>query len=188
MKLHALTIDLLVYVLYPLWLIAGAIDYLCHRRTDIAITSGVTETWFHVAQFVTIAVIFFGAVLLQPTLAMIALLGVAAVLHLVLSYVDVTYTQSKRYISPLEQHVHGFLDVLPIIAVCLLAMLGLSEPQQTMGFATRTHEMSARDLALLIGSFVVLAGTPVIEEHLRAVARASRSRAPLSNPHAEVNS
>ena len=188
MNLHALTIDLLVYVLYPLWLIAGAIDYWCHRRTNIALTSGVVETWLHIAQFVTIAIIFFGAVFLEPTLACIALLGTTAVLHLVLSYVDVFYTQPKRYITPLEQHVHGFLDVVPIVGVCLLAILGLSEPQSTPGFAMRSHEQSTGEVAWLIGSFIVFAGIPVMEEHLRAVMRTPRERKNVHTAHAEVNS
>ena len=187
MKLHALTIDLLVYVLYPLWLLAGAIDYGCHRRTSIAATSGVVETWLHIAQFVTIAIVFFGAIFLEPTLAAIALLGTTVILHLVLSYVDVVYTQPKRYISPLEQHVHGFLDVLPIIAVCLLALLGLSEPQSTTGFALRFHE-PATGITLLIASFIGLAGFPVIEEHLRTAMRASRRTNNVHVAHAEVNS
>jgi hypothetical protein len=187
LKLHALTLDLLVYVIYPLWLIAGAIDYVCHRRTNIALTSGVIETWLHIAQFVTIAIVFFGAIFLEPTLAAIALLGTTVILHLVLSYVDVVYTQPKRYISPLEQHVHGFLDVLPVIAVCLLAILGLSEPQSTTGFALRSHE-AARGVSLLVGSFIALAGLPVIEEHLRTALRAPRRTNNVHVAHAEVNS
>jgi hypothetical protein len=187
LKLPALTIDLLVYVLYPLWLVAGAIDYWCHRRTNIALTSGITETWLHIAQFITIAIIFFGAVLLRPTLPMIALLGTSVVLHLVLSYIDVAYTAPKRYISPLEQHVHGFLDVLPIVAVCLLAILGLSESQITTGFAARSYS-STGELALLLGSFVVLAGIPVIEEHLRTATQSPRDRKNVPTAHAQVNS
>jgi magnesium-transporting ATPase (P-type) len=188
LKLYALTIDLLVYVLYPLWLVAGATDYWCHRRTKIALTSGAIETWLHIAQFVTIAIVFFGAVFLEPTLASIALLGTMVVLHLVLSYIDVAYTLPKRHISPLEQHVHGFLDVLPLVAVCLLAILGLSEPQSTTGFAMRSHDQATGKVAVLIGSFIVLAGIPVIEEHLRTIARTPSERKNVHAAHAEVNS
>ena len=42
---------LLLWVLYPLWLLAGAIDYVCHRRTNIEHTSGATESLLHLAQF-----------------------------------------------------------------------------------------------------------------------------------------
>jgi hypothetical protein len=186
LKLHSLINQLLLYVMYPLWLVAGAFDYWCHRRTNISATSGIIESSLHVAQFLTIAVVFICAVLLEPTIATIAVIGVAAVLHLVLSYVDVAYTHRRRYISPLEQHVHGFLDVLPIIAVCLLAVLVLNDPSPVTGFATRLQAASTRELALLIGTFVVVAGGPVVEEFLRTATNARAERKGVR--HAEVTS
>jgi len=171
-----LLIQLLLYVIYPLWLIAGAIDYWCHRRTNIVATSGVVESLLHIAQFATIAIVFAMAVLLQPTMAMIVVIGLVSVLHLVLSYIDVAYTQRKRYISPLEQHAHGFLDVLPIIAVCVLAILALSDPTAGTGFITRLHDVQAGVLAWLLGSFAIIAGGPVIEEFLRTANGASSQR------------
>lgn len=176
MPLRTLLLNFLSFAVYPAWLIAGALDYACHRRTKIEHTSGRTEGWLHVAQFVTIAIIFFAAVLLKPTLAMIAIAGTAAMLHLVLSYVDVSYTQSKRFISPLEQHVHAFLNVLPIVAVCLLALIGSSDGLWSNGLVPQVHELSPRTLTLFIGSFVVLAGTPVIEEFLRTATKSPVAR------------
>jgi hypothetical protein len=104
----------------------------------------------------------------------------------VLSYVDVAYTHRRRYISPLEQHVHGFLDVLPIVAVCLLAVLVLNDPSPVTGFATRLQAASTRELALLIGTFVVVAGGPVVEEFLRTATNARTERKGVR--HAEVTS
>jgi hypothetical protein len=169
-------IQLLLFVIYPLWLMAGAVDYWCHRRTNIAATSGVVESLLHIAQFATIAIMFAMAVLLQPTAAMIVVIALVSVLHLVLSYVDVAYTQRKRYISPLEQHAHGFLDVLPIAAVCLLAILALSDPTAGTGFVTRLQDLQAGELAWLLGSFAIIAGGPVIEEFLRTASGASSHR------------
>jgi hypothetical protein len=173
-------IQLLLFVIYPLWLMAGAVDYWCHRRTNITATSGVVESLLHVAQFATIAILFAMAVLLQPTVAMIVVITLVSVLHLVLSYVDVAYTQRKRYISPLEQHAHGFLDVLPIAAVCLLAILALSDPLSDpaagTGFVTRLEDLRAGEIAWLLGSFAIIAGGPVIEEFLRTATGASSQR------------
>jgi hypothetical protein len=176
LDLRDLTIGLLVYVLYPLWLAAGAVDYVCHRRTNIAETAGVVESSLHVAQFITMVILFVCAVIFEPTLAVITILAAVAILHLVLSYVDVVYTERKRYISPLEQHAHAFMDVLPIVAVCLLAILGLSAQQSEPGAAFRAQSASAVQLALLIGSFLVFAGGPVIEEFVRTASRAPRTQ------------
>ena len=41
---------LLGYVVFPLWLLSGTADYLCHARTDIAHTSGTYESALHLLQ------------------------------------------------------------------------------------------------------------------------------------------
>ena len=56
MNERTLITDLLVGVLYGIWLVAGFVDYLCHRGTDIAKTSGAPESRLHVAQFVVLSV------------------------------------------------------------------------------------------------------------------------------------
>lgn len=43
--------------------------------------------------------------------------------HSVLAHVDVSYTDGRRRIMPIEQLVHGFMDVLPLVAVALLGVL-----------------------------------------------------------------
>ena len=161
---------LLIWGIYPAWLLAGAGDYLCHRKTDIARTSGATESWLHVAQFVCVAIAFAGAVLLQISAGVFIVLVALVVAHSVLSYIDVRYTDSRRRILPIEQSVHGFMDVLPLVAV---AVLGVQHWQQirsgSMTFALR----AAADLerVLLLSSFAVLAGLPVLEELLRTLQR-----------------
>src|SRR5687768_9939680 len=92
---------LLIWGIYPAWLFAGAGDYLCHRKTDIARTSGVTESWLHVAQFVCVAIAFAGAVLLQISAGVFIVLVALVVAHSVLSYIDVRYTDSRRRILPI---------------------------------------------------------------------------------------
>lgn len=167
----ALTV-FLALVLYPLWLGAGAVDYVCHRRTLIAATSGTTESNYHVAQLCCAAVIVVGAALFEPSVPLTAVLTVAVVLHTVLAYLDVRYTQPKRYVSPLEQQAHSFMEVLPIIAVMLLAVLGL----EATGAALNMREMGW-PTGLVVASFILFAGMPVFEERWR-IARASRGHVP----------
>jgi hypothetical protein len=167
----------LVFGMYPLWLLAGAGDYLCHRRTGIEHTSGTGESWYHLLQFVCLAVALAIAVLVQPNIMAFSLMIAAVLAHSVLAFLDVTYTYGKRIISPLEQTIHGYMEVLPWVAVALFGILHW--PQIVTDAASLTwvprEQIDARRFAL-IGSFVVLAGAPVLEEYLRtrALARSSR--------------
>lgn len=159
---------LLIWGIYPAWLLAGAGDYLCHRTTDIERTSGATESWLHVAQFVCLAVAFACAVLLQISAAVFVVLVALVVTHSFLSYIDVRYTYGRRRILPIEQSIHGFMDVLPLVAV---AMLGVQHWQQIRVGSTAFALQAAVDMepVLLLSSFALLAGLPVFEELLRGL-------------------
>ena len=159
---------LLIWGIYPAWLLAGAGDYLCHRKTDIERTSGVTESWLHLAQFGCLAVAFACAVLLQISAAVFVVLVALVVAHSFLSYVDVRYTDGRRRILPIEQSIHGFMDVLPLVAV---AVLGVQHWQQIRVGSTAFAPQAAVDMerVLLLSSFAVLAGLPIVEELLRGL-------------------
>jgi hypothetical protein len=164
---------LLIWGLYPAWLLAGAGDYFCHRKTDIERTSGATETWLHVAQFACLASAFACAVLLQVSAGVFAAIVALVLTHSVLSYVDVRYTDGRRRILPVEQTFHGFMDVLPLVAVALLGVLHWQEIRAgSLAFAL--HPAAGQERVLLLSSFAVLAGLPVLEELLRTLRRASR--------------
>src|SRR5690606_6298255 len=49
-RVRASIFQLIAYGFYPAWLIAGGIDYWCHRHSSIERTSGVVESLYHVAQ------------------------------------------------------------------------------------------------------------------------------------------
>jgi Trk-type K+ transport system membrane component len=163
-------IGFVAYVLYPAWLVAGAADYLCHRGTRIEETSGVTESWFHVAQWLTIVGIVALAVFFDTTRLAVVSMLLAAVAHTVLSYVDVRYTDQRRYISPFEQHVHAFLVVLPLVGVALLAILFWPDGSR-WDLSWRNPSMPPLARWLLVASVLVLAGAPVIEELMRTYRR-----------------
>lgn len=56
---------LLMYVVLPLWLAAGFADYLCHRASRIAETSGWKESLLHLLQFAELAVPVLAALFLE---------------------------------------------------------------------------------------------------------------------------
>jgi hypothetical protein len=159
---------LLLWGIYPAWLLAGAGDYFCHRRTNIERTSGAVESWLHLAQYGCLAVAFACAVLLEITAAVFVLIVVLVLTHSALSYTDVRYTDGLRRISPIEQTIHGFMEVLPLVAV---ALLGVQHWAEIRAGSMTVALLPSIDLGrgLLLASFVVLAGLPIVEELLRCL-------------------
>jgi hypothetical protein len=53
---------LLTYVLLPIWILAGFVDYLCHRASNIEHTSGTKESAAHWLMLAEIGVPLIAAV------------------------------------------------------------------------------------------------------------------------------
>jgi hypothetical protein len=148
-------------------LLAGAGDYLCHRRTDIEHTSGTTESWLHLLQFVTLLMAFAAAVLLDLNAIVFGIMVALVIAHSVLAHVDVSYTNGRRRIAPFEQLVHGFMDVLPIVALALVGVLHGSEIAAAPTAPIFSWQPPDLQALLLLGSFAVLSGVPILEELAR---------------------
>ena len=170
MALRNLLVGFLVWAVYPAWLAAGFVDYLSHRRTHIERTSGPTESWFHLAQFASLALPFFLVVFLQVTPLVIAIVAGSLVLHTALSMADVAYTDGRRYISPVEQHVHAFMVVLPVVAAAIVALLNWDAISGSE-WVLRPKPLQPVPAYLLVGSYLVLAGAPIVEELIRTSRR-----------------
>lgn len=107
--------------LYALWLLAGALDFLLHRRSHIAHTSGLRESTLHGLQLLLIGTAVLAWLALAPSYARVALVLPMAVLHAVLGYLDTVTADGCRRITPLEQHVHSVLDSAPWVFLAWLA-------------------------------------------------------------------
>ena len=167
MNVRELLQALLLWGLYPAWLLAGAGDYLCHRQTDIEHTSGSKESWLHLLQFGSLLIAFAAAVLMNLNAIVFGIIVALVIAHSVLAHVDVSYTDGRRHISPIEQFVHGFMDVLPLVAVALIGVLHW--PEITASPSSPIFSPRPADLGrmLLVGSFAVMAGVPILEELAR---------------------
>ena len=112
----------LMFFLLPLWVAAGFADWLCHRRADIEHTAGLKESLIHVLMFVEIGVPLLGALFLEINALVLGLMVLAFVLHEATALWDVSYAVSKREVSPLEQHVHSFLEMIPLMGILVLSV------------------------------------------------------------------
>ena len=103
---------------------------------------------------------------------------IALVTHEITALWDVTYANTRRYIGPLEQHVHSFLELLPLMAVSFvivlhwdqfLALFGFGTRQAQLGFHLKANPLSPFYLGALFSSIAVFILVPYAEELWRCI-------------------
>jgi hypothetical protein len=172
-----LVIGMLLYGVFPLWLIAGFADYCCHRVTRIDRTTGRAESTLHIVQYLQIVVGVALALFFEVTSLVLVILVALALLHLATGYLDIAYTTGRRYISPPEQHVHSHMEILPLVAAALAVLLHWDSFAAIFGGDAASWSLARREQALPAGPVaaiavgVVLAGAAIAEEHVRCARR-----------------
>lgn len=111
---------LLMYFVLPLWFAAGVADWLCHRATRIETTTGAKESLIHLLMFAEVGTPLLAAIFLEVNALVIAVMIGAFFLHEATALWDVSYAVTARYVSPIEQHVHSFLEMIPLMAILLI--------------------------------------------------------------------
>jgi hypothetical protein len=167
---------MLMYFVLPLWLAAGFADYLCHRATHIEKTSGWRESILHLAQFAEMAVPVLAALFLEITSGVIVVMMVFLVLHEATAIWDVRYASTRREVSPTEQHVHSFLEMLPLTGLLLVIALHWPAFAALFGYGTPDFSFTLKRAPLPLSYiFTMLALTalfevlPYLEELLRGL-------------------
>lgn len=169
--------ELMLYVLLPIWLAAGLLDWWCHRRQDLPHTTGPLESALHLLMIAQVGVGIAIGLLLEINALALAILLALATVHLLTAWIDTRYSYTRREITPLEQHAHGFLDTLPFFAWLLLAALNADQALAMLGLGSQAPVWQARikispipgSLVLtVLGAGAALAVLPFVEEMWRA--------------------
>jgi hypothetical protein len=126
--------NVLMYFILPVWLAAGFADYLCHRRADIEHTSGYKESLLHLLH-AEMAVPILAALFLEINALIILVMIVCFLLHEATALWDVSYATRTREVTPIEQHVHSFLEMLPLMGLLMVAVLHWSQFISLFGLA-----------------------------------------------------
>lgn len=121
--LRAALLQMLLWGALPLWIGAGFVDWLRHRHSRIEVTSGAREAALHVVGYLLTVVPVLVGLYFEINVLVLVLMGVCVVVHLVLAWVDTGYTQPRRTIGAVEQAVHPFLELLPLFAFAVVAVL-----------------------------------------------------------------
>ena len=143
-----LTIAVLMYFVLPVWLAAGFADYLCHRASNIATTSGPKESILHLLQFAEMGIAVLGALFLEINALVLLIMLICFVLHEATALWDLSYASTMREVKPIEQHVHSFLEMMPLMGFVLIAILNWEQLLALFGFG---HEPARFAITLRSG-------------------------------------
>lgn len=164
--LHSLLVALLCLALPP-WLLAGFGDWLCHRRTRIERMAGPPESALHVVLYLLIAIPAVLGLYLEVTALLLAIMAAGVLAHMAVSLWDTSYAQPRRLISPLEQQIHSWLEMMPLFALALVVVLhwdALTHP--TWSFSRRAQPLPG---TLLVLAGLALGQLMILEELFRCL-------------------
>lgn len=187
----AVTQNVLMYFVLPLWLAAGFADYLCHRASNIESTSGAKESILHFLQFGEMAVAVLAAMFLEINALVLLVMLVCFLLHEATALWDVSYAAATREVTPIEQHIHSFLEMLPLMGLALIAVLhwpqalalvGLGTEPARFDIAVREGPPSWTYIATMLALVLFFEILPYAEELLRGL-RANNGALVPHRPH-----
>jgi hypothetical protein len=175
---------ILMFAVLPVWVAAGLVDYFCHRASAIENTSGPKESALHLLQLSLVGTPVLLALFLEIDAALLATMIVCLLLHQIVAYIDVRYANSMRRVTPFEQMVHGFLEIMPLTAFALVCVLHWDQTISLFGFGPTQVDFSLRlksqplppaYVAALLTATFLLNAVPYAEEMMRTLRVAKRT-------------
>jgi hypothetical protein len=127
-----------MYFILPLWLVAGFADWLCHRASHIETTSGAKESLLHLLMFAEVGFPLLAARFLDINGLIIAFMIVMFFVHEVTALWDVSYATTLRTVTPIEQHIHSFLEIIPLMAIVSVVSLHWQQFLAVFGAGSET--------------------------------------------------
>ena len=175
----------LMYFVLPVWLAAGFADYLCHRAAAIEVTSGWKESLLHLLQRAERAVPTLAAIFLEINALVIATMIVCLIAHEATAFWDVSYAYRTRVVTPTEQHVHSFLEMLPLMGLLIvvtlywqqfLALFGLGQEAADFGLRLKQPPLPWLYVSVILFFVLLFEVLPYLEELARGLIHRGRAK------------
>ena len=174
----------LMYVVLPLWVVAGFVDYLCHRRTHVERASGAAESTIHWLMLGEVGVPLLMAVFLKVDALTMAFTILCLIAHEITGYVDLQIAMRTRNVTAFEQQIHSVLEMMPLTAMLLLFILHWPQtlalfgagPEHADWSLTLKEPPSWWALTPPAIAFLLLAVLPYGEEFVRGLRAARHGR------------
>jgi len=154
---------ILMYIVFPLWVAAGLVDWHCHRRTGISITSGLRENLLHWLLYAEIGAGMLAVALFETNAAVLAIVFGVFLVHEATVYWDLAYSSIRRDVDPLEQMVHSFLELLPLVSLALLAIIA---DRSDWSLRLRSEPWPLEYLAAAAGASLLFNVLPLAQESI----------------------
>ena len=167
----------LQWFVVPMWLCAGVADWWCHRRTDIEHTAGTAESGIHAAMMLEGGLPTVLGLFCEVNAGVLAMTYGTLAIHELTAIWDVAYADDRRKVTPTEQHVHGFLERVPLMATAFLTVLHWDQAQSMVGIGGKAdwklkpkrRQLSRKYRAGLLAAVTALVAVPYGEELVRCV-------------------
>ena len=128
-----LLVRVLLFFAVPLWLLAGFLDYACHRRLRIEHSAGTPESRLHLAMLLELGLGVSAALLLELNAGAFVLVFMGLILHEGTMWLDLAYASASRTIPWFEQLVHGVQQTMPWIGTVSLVVLHPAQALSVVG-------------------------------------------------------
>lgn len=168
----------------PVWIAAGLADWWCHRRTDIEHTAGAGESAIHLAMMSEGGLPALLGLFCEIDAGVLVLTWLTLGLHELTAIWDVAYADGRRRVSPTEQHVHGFLERVPMMAAMILTTLHWDQARSALGLGGKPDwriRLKRRPLGVgyrvtVLGAVGLAGVVPYVEEFIRCIRASSPAR------------
>lgn len=176
----------LLYILMPVWMLAGVADFACHRIMRIEHNAGIGESLLHLLMLAEIGIAILAPLFLDVTSAVLAIMLLSCLAHDVTTCVDLAYAESRRRVPWFEQWVHGLQQALPwawMVGWALLAwpqslaLLSLGDTPPDWGLRLKSTPLPAAYLIAVLAGSALLVCAPFLYEYWRCrLARSANGR------------
>ena len=167
----------LVWCVLPLWVIAGFLDYLCHRNSRIEQATGSRESLIHWLMIMEMGIPLLLAVFFRINALLMLLMVVCLVAHEITGYYDLKLAMATRKVTIFEHQVHSALEILPLTALLLVMALHWPQAVALFGIGQERADFSLGPKQLPrwgeiippASAFALLIVLPYLEEFLRGL-------------------
>lgn len=175
----------LLYFIVPLWLAAGLADWDRHRRTHIEDTSGAHESALHALMMTEAGIPAMLGLFLEVNAGVLLTAYAGLILHELTTIWDVAYAETRRRVTPTEQHIHSFLEVVPLMAVSFLTVLYWDQAQALVGIGPARADFRPRPKRRPLSAHYILGlmaalGTCVVAPYGEELWRCLRAKPTLA--------
>ncbi|MGC6491771.1 MAG: diguanylate cyclase [Myxococcota bacterium] len=127
MDTREMVINLIIYVILPLWGLSGLLDWFCHRATKIEETTGLRESLLHSLMGLQIGLPIVLCIVFEVNVMVLMICLASLIAHEVVAHMDVHIAAPEREISIWEVHAHNYLATIPFYSFALIAVLKWEE-------------------------------------------------------------